>query len=72
MIKYAHINAIKLLILNTLKHQLCSVRFAGQYVERYWKSGQRELFDALTHQAVHTIEETINTLEGWLQRNTPS
>ena len=30
MIKYAHINAIKLLILNTLKHQLCSVRFAAK------------------------------------------
>ena len=48
------------------------MKYACQYVERYWKSGQRELFDALTHQAVHTIEETINTLEGWLQRNTPS
>jgi HPt (histidine-containing phosphotransfer) domain-containing protein len=47
------------------------MKYACQYVERYWKTGQRELFDALYHQAVSTIEETITYIEGWLQRNTP-
>ncbi|WP_367274451.1 Hpt domain-containing protein [uncultured Legionella sp.] len=47
------------------------MKYACQYVERYWKTGQRELFAALYHQAVSTIEETITYIEGWLQRNTP-
>jgi len=47
------------------------MKYACQYVERYWKTGQRELFEALYHQAVNTIEETITYIEGWLQRNTP-
>lgn len=47
------------------------MKYACQYVERYWKTGQRELFDALYHQAVGTIEEAITYIEGWLQRNTP-
>ena len=48
------------------------MKYACQYVERYWKTGQRELFEALYHQAVSTIEETITYIEGWLQKNTPS
>ncbi|WP_298624741.1 Hpt domain-containing protein [uncultured Legionella sp.] len=43
------------------------MKYACQYVERYWKSGQRDLFDALYHQAVSTIEETITYIEGWLR-----
>jgi two-component system, OmpR family, aerobic respiration control sensor histidine kinase ArcB len=42
------------------------------YAERYWKTGQGELFDALYHQAVSTIEETITYIEGYLQKNTQS
>ncbi|WP_298623287.1 response regulator [uncultured Legionella sp.] len=42
------------------------MKYACQYVERYWKSGQRDLFDALYHQAVSTIEETLTYIEGWL------
>ncbi len=42
------------------------MKYACQYVERYWKSGQRDLFDALYHQAVSTIEETITYIDGWL------
>jgi two-component system, OmpR family, aerobic respiration control sensor histidine kinase ArcB len=45
------------------------MRYACQYVERYWKTGERELFDALYHQAVSTIEETLIYIEGWLQKN---
>lgn len=47
------------------------MKYACQYVERYWKTGQLELFDALYHQAINTIEETLTYIEGWLQRNTP-
>ncbi|MCZ4786705.1 ATP-binding protein [Legionella pneumophila] len=47
------------------------MKYACQYVERYWKTGQRELFDALYHQAINTIEETLTYIEGWLQRDTP-
>lgn len=47
------------------------MKYACQYVERYWKTGQRELFDALYHQAVSTIGETITYIKGWLQRDTP-
>ncbi|MFT4059516.1 MAG: response regulator [Legionella sp.] len=46
------------------------MKYACQYVERYWKSGQRELFEALYHQAVSTIEETMTYVEGWLRKNT--
>lgn len=44
------------------------MKYACQYVERYWKSGERKLFDSLYFQAVATIEETINYIEGWLRR----
>lgn len=47
------------------------MKYACQYVERYWKTGQRELFEILYHQAVSTIEESITYIEGWLQRNSP-
>lgn len=43
------------------------MKYACQYVERYWKSGQRELFDPLVQQAVNTIDETIKYIEGWLR-----
>ncbi|MBL7479559.1 ATP-binding protein [Legionella bononiensis] len=43
------------------------LKYACQYVERYWKSGQRELFDLLFQQAVNTIDETIKYIEGWLR-----
>lgn len=44
------------------------MKYACQYVERYWKSGERKLFDALYHQAVTTIEETITYIDGWLRK----
>jgi CheY-like chemotaxis protein len=44
------------------------MKYACQYVERYWKSGQRELFEALYHQAVNTVEETLTYIEGWLRK----
>ena len=44
------------------------MKYACQYVERYWKTGERVLMDALYHQAVSTIEETIIYVEGWLRK----
>ena len=43
------------------------MKYACQYLEHYWKSGQHKLIDALYHQAISTIEETITYLEGWLR-----
>ncbi len=45
------------------------MKYACQYVERYWKSGERELFDKLYHQAVQTIDESCNYIKNWLQEN---
>jgi two-component system aerobic respiration control sensor histidine kinase ArcB len=42
------------------------VKYACQYVESYWKSGQRELFDNLYHQAVDSIDETCSYVRDWL------
>ncbi|KTD52995.1 response regulator [Legionella quateirensis] len=46
------------------------MKYACQYVERYWKSGQHELFNPLVEQAVNTIDETIKYIEGWLRSDT--
>ena len=45
------------------------MKYACQYVERYWKTGERALMDALYQQAVGTIEETITYVEGWLHKH---
>jgi len=44
------------------------MKYACQYVERYWKTGELTLMDALYQQAVGTIEETIIYVEGWLRK----
>jgi len=44
------------------------MRYACQYVERYWKTGQRDLFDRLVCQAINTIEETCNYINNWLDK----
>ncbi|WP_274520252.1 Hpt domain-containing protein [Legionella nautarum] len=43
------------------------MKYACQYLERYWKSGQRELFEKLYAQAVSVIEETMSYVKNWLQ-----
>lgn len=45
------------------------MKYACQYVERYWKVGERTLFDKLYHQAVKTIEESCEYIKDWLQKN---
>ncbi|KTC87246.1 response regulator [Legionella drozanskii] len=42
------------------------MKYACQYLERYWKSGQRELFEKLYEQAVSVLEETVTFIEHWL------
>lgn len=44
------------------------MKYACQYVERYWKAGERELFDALYDQAVNVIEETCLHVKAWLEK----
>ncbi|MDP1603128.1 MAG: ATP-binding protein [Legionella sp.] len=43
------------------------MKFACQYLERYWKSGERELFEDLYHQAIRVIDETISYITRWLK-----
>jgi signal transduction histidine kinase/CheY-like chemotaxis protein/HPt (histidine-containing phosphotransfer) domain-containing protein len=45
------------------------MKYACQYLERYWKSGERELFPALYKQAIEVIEETAEHLKEWLDKN---
>lgn len=45
------------------------MKYACQYVERYWKTGERELFDALYHQAVSVIDETCLYIKAWLEQD---
>lgn len=44
------------------------MQYACQYLERYWKSGERELFEKLYHQAIKIIEETCNYIKNWLKK----
>ncbi len=43
------------------------MKYACQYVERYWKTGERALFEPLYHQAIKTSEETARFIHHWLQ-----
>jgi len=43
-------------------------RYACQYLERYWKTGKRELFSKLYEQAVSVIEETEQHVKDWLKK----
>lgn len=42
------------------------MKYACQYLERYWKSGDRELFEQLYHQATHVIDDTTACINQWL------
>lgn len=44
------------------------MKFACQYLERYWKSGERELFERLYHQAMMVIDETTSCITQWLKQ----
>lgn len=46
------------------------LRYASQYLERYYKSGHVRSLDELYQQLIQVIEETSQSLVDWLQENT--
>ncbi len=43
------------------------MKMACQYLERYWKSGQRDLLEPLYQQTVSVIEQSIQEINHWLK-----
>lgn len=43
------------------------IKMACQYLERYWKSGQRELLESLYLQTLKVIDESIQEINLWLK-----
>lgn len=43
------------------------IKMACQYLERYWKSGQRELMEPLYQQTLKVIDESIQEINLWLK-----
>ncbi|KTD56218.1 sensory histidine-kinase / response regulator [Legionella shakespearei DSM 23087] len=44
------------------------MKMACQYLERYWKSGQRELLEQLYQQLLHVINESMAAIEQWVKK----
>ncbi|MDR3504006.1 MAG: response regulator [Legionella sp.] len=44
------------------------MKYACQYLERYWKTGAREHFNRLYHQAITVIDETFVHIADWLKK----
>lgn len=44
------------------------MKYACQYLERYWKSEKHDLFVALYYQTIATIKETLLYIQNWLAR----
>ncbi len=44
------------------------MKYACQYLERYWKTGELELFEALYQQMLTVIEETCLQIKDWLSK----
>jgi CheY-like chemotaxis protein/nitrogen-specific signal transduction histidine kinase len=44
------------------------MKYACQYLERYWKTGAREHVDRLYHQAITVIDETFVHIADWLKK----
>ena len=42
------------------------IKMACQYLERYWKSGQRDLLERLYQQTIEVIDESIHEINRWL------
>jgi len=45
------------------------IKMACQYLERYWKTGQRDLLEKLYQQAVSVIEESMLEIRQWLKKH---
>lgn len=44
------------------------IKMACQYLERYWKSGQRDLLEKLYQQILQVLEETTSEMGRWIKR----
>ena len=44
------------------------LKMACQYLERYWKSGQREFLEPLFHQLIKVINESLLEINLWLTK----
>lgn len=44
------------------------MKMACQYLERYWKIGQRKLLEQLYQQALQAIEDSLKVISAWLAR----
>lgn len=42
------------------------MKIACQYLERYWKAGERDLFEQLYHQTIKVIDDTTSNINAWL------
>ena len=45
------------------------IKIACQYLERYWKSGQRDLLEQLYQQVLKVINETTFEMKQWVNAN---
>lgn len=45
------------------------MKMACQYLERYWKTGQRDLLEQLYQQSLHVIDDSLNEARRWLAEN---
>jgi len=43
------------------------IKMACQFLERYWKTGQRDLLEQLYRQTVSVIEESMLEISHWLE-----
>lgn len=47
------------------------MKMACQYLERYWKTGQRDALEKLYQQALAVIDETHQVVRSWLEQHGP-
>ncbi|CAM2955131.1 sensory histidine-kinase / response regulator [Legionella steigerwaltii] len=47
------------------------IKTACQYLENYWKSGQRDLLEQLYQQVLRVIDETTSEIKKWIKVKTP-
>ncbi|CDZ78016.1 hybrid sensory histidine kinase BarA [Legionella massiliensis] len=45
------------------------MKMACQYLERYWKTGQRELLEQLYEQTLRVIDDSLDEIRRWLASN---
>ena len=48
------------------------LKLACQYLERYWKTGQRKLLEQLYQQLLQVANESTVEIEQWIKNRLPS